>query len=120
MEIILACDALVVTEDASLGLPEVKIGLLPGAGGTQRLLRLISGANALTFMAKGDPMPGREPVKQGVADVVAGKADLIETAVGHARKLGKSGIKRRLSAARVPSDTRETFEAAGRNCPGPI
>ncbi|MDF2688968.1 MAG: 3-hydroxyacyl-CoA dehydrogenase, partial [Microvirga sp.] len=47
LEIALACDARIVTPSARLGLPEVKLGLIPGAGGTQRLPRLIDAAEAL-------------------------------------------------------------------------
>ncbi len=53
-ELALACDYRVATAKSKLGLPEIKLGLLPGAGGTQRLPRLIGANDALQIMLKGD------------------------------------------------------------------
>src|SRR5579864_4873089 len=53
LELSLACDYRVATPSAKLGLPEIRLGLLPGAGGTQRLPRLIGARAALEFMLKG-------------------------------------------------------------------
>ncbi|HWK66711.1 MAG TPA: 3-hydroxyacyl-CoA dehydrogenase NAD-binding domain-containing protein [Rhizobiaceae bacterium] len=111
-EIMLACDARIVTTAARLGLPEVKIGLLPGAGGTQRLPRLIDPARALAFMAKGDPVTGEQAVEQGMADFLVAGDELISAAATHATKLAETGTLRKVSAALVSSDTRDSFESA--------
>ena len=59
VELALACHYRVAAKDARLGLPEVKLGLLPGCGGTQRLPRLTGAKPALDFIASGEPARGR-------------------------------------------------------------
>ena len=59
LELALGCHYRVVHKDARLGLPEVKLGLLPGAGGTQRLPRLIGIEGALNVILGGEPLPAR-------------------------------------------------------------
>ncbi len=112
LEIALACDARIVTESASLALPEVKIGLLPGAGGTQRLPRLIEPAKALSFISDGNPVKGRQAVECGLADALASGEELIAAAIAKAEEIASSHVRRRLSDVRVESGTREAFEAA--------
>lgn len=112
MELILACDALIVTKAARLGLPEVKLGLLPGAGGTQRLPRLIDPPKALVFMAKGDPVAGEEALEQGIANELVAQDVLIDAAVTRARTLAESRTLRKLSSDSVSPDTRAAFEEA--------
>ena len=73
LEVCLACHYRVLAEDtgAVLGFPEVNIGLLPGAGGTQRLPRLIGAEKALKFILTGDPIPAPEAKALGIVDEVA-------------------------------------------------
>ncbi|RUZ73499.1 3-hydroxyacyl-CoA dehydrogenase [Mesorhizobium sp. M7A.F.Ca.US.006.01.1.1] len=111
-EIALACDARVVTEGASLALPEVKIGLLPGAGGTQRLPRLIEPAKALKFISDGNPVKGRQVLDDDIADELVSKENLIVAAVAKAREIVSSQVRRRLSDVRVQAGTRQAFEVA--------
>ena len=59
LELALGCHYRVATDTAKLGLPEVKIGLLPGAGGTQRLPRLIGVENAINMIVGGEPVPAK-------------------------------------------------------------
>lgn len=59
LELALGCHYRVAAQDAKLGLPEVKLGLLPGAGGTQRLPRLIGLENALNVIVGGEPLPAK-------------------------------------------------------------
>lgn len=100
-ELALACDIRLVKDGAyDLGLPEVNLGILPGAGGTQRLTRLIGQAKALELMLLGQTLRPREAVALGLAgflvdgDVmekamqIAGRlADLSPRAVGHIKDL---------------------------------
>ncbi len=96
-ELALACDYRVATHGAKLGLPEIKLGLLPGAGGTQRLPRLIGAQDALQMMLKGNMLPASEAKKNGLIDALAASADdLLETAGQFA-----SNGKRRISHMRV-------------------
>jgi 3-hydroxyacyl-CoA dehydrogenase len=69
-ELALACDYRVATATSRVGLPEIKLGLLPGAGGTQRLPRLIGANDALQMMLKGDLMKAPEAAKKGILDAV--------------------------------------------------
>ena len=90
-ELSLACDYRVATAKSRLGLPEIKLGLLPGAGGTQRLPRLVGAYDALQIMLKGDNVKAADALAKGILD------DVVENdAVGAAKKFaGKP--KRRIS-----------------------
>jgi 3-hydroxyacyl-CoA dehydrogenase len=70
LELALACRARVATADASLGLPEVTLGVVPGAGGTQRLPRLVGLELAARMIAQGRPISGREALTAGLVDYV--------------------------------------------------
>ncbi|WP_420995570.1 3-hydroxyacyl-CoA dehydrogenase NAD-binding domain-containing protein [Cupriavidus sp. 30B13] len=74
MELALGCHYRIATADASLGLPEVSLGLVPGGGGTQRLPRLIGVAAALELIQSGKPVRGERAVALGMADaLIAGE-----------------------------------------------
>ncbi|MBV8154447.1 MAG: enoyl-CoA hydratase/isomerase family protein [Candidatus Eremiobacteraeota bacterium] len=100
LELSLACDYRVATNASKVGLPEIKLGLLPGAGGTQRLPRLIGAQAALEFMLKGNSLKADKAKELGIVDeIVDGDC---EAAVAAAIKcvtlsLSKGGPKRRLS-----------------------
>lgn len=68
LEIALACDHRVATPDALMGLPEIKLGLLPGAGGTQRLPRIAGLEAATRMILSGDPVSGEFALSCGVVD----------------------------------------------------
>ena len=70
LELALGCHARVVWASAKLGLPEVKLGLLPGAGGTQRLPRVVGVEKALGMIVTGVPIGGAEAAKIGLADAL--------------------------------------------------
>ncbi|MCO6415756.1 3-hydroxyacyl-CoA dehydrogenase NAD-binding domain-containing protein [Siccirubricoccus sp. KC 17139] len=84
LELALACHARVAAPGAQLGLPEVKRGFVPGAGGTQRLPRLI-GLEALRLIVSGDPVGPEEALKLGFIDAVL-PGDLERAAVAWARQ----------------------------------
>src|SRR5258707_5179547 len=88
LEVALACHYRVAIASAKLGLPEVKLGLLPGAGGTQRLPRLIGVEAALGIIVSGDPIPAAQAGKAGVVDKIV-EGDLLEGAIGYARELAE-------------------------------
>src|SRR5271170_7624517 len=86
LEVALACHYRVAVATAKVGLPEVKLGILPGAGGTQRLPRLIGVEAALEIIVSGDPISATQAAKTGVVDkIIAG--DLLEGAVAYAQEL---------------------------------
>ncbi|MET8041741.1 enoyl-CoA hydratase-related protein [Micromonospora sp. NPDC005215] len=80
-ELALACDWRVVAEDAKLGQPEIRLGIIPGAGGTQRLARLIGPARAKDLIMSGRMVDAQEALRIGLADRVAPAADVYDTAV---------------------------------------
>jgi 3-hydroxyacyl-CoA dehydrogenase len=86
LEVALGCDYRVALDSAKVGLPEVKLGLLPGAGGTQRLPRLVGGKAALDMIVGGNPVKAKDAFKVGIVDEVV-SGDLLEGALAYARKL---------------------------------
>jgi len=115
LEIALACHYRVAVAAAKVGLPEVKLGILPGAGGTQRLPRLIGIEAALNLIVSGDPISAAQAAHAGVIDeIVPGDllkgapGDLLEGALAFAGKLIAKGSPPRkirdlpVDAARLP------------------
>ncbi|MEM9188658.1 MAG: fatty acid oxidation complex subunit alpha FadJ [Myxococcota bacterium] len=93
LEVALACHARVASnhKKTKLGLPEVQLGLLPGAGGTQRLPRLIGVQAALDLMLTGKQVPAKKARKLGLVDEVVPESILIDVAIEHAKRLAKEG-----------------------------
>ena len=86
LEIALGCHYRVAVADAKLGVPEVKLGLLPGAGGTQRLPRVAGVGRALEMCATGNPIGAREACDCGLVDRLI-EGELIPHAVGYAEEV---------------------------------
>ena len=80
LETALVCNYRMGTNKAIVGLPEVNLGLLPGAGGTQRLPRLIGPSQALKMMIAGTPMSAKKALQQGVIDAIS-ENSLMEDAI---------------------------------------
>lgn len=112
LELALACDARVVTQAARLGLPESNLGLIPGAGGTQRLPRLIGAAEALRMMGDAKPLAAKDALGLGLADQIVETDVLIDMAVALAESLVPFG---RIRVRDLPVDARASgaFEIAG-------
>ncbi|MFP6747503.1 MAG: 3-hydroxyacyl-CoA dehydrogenase NAD-binding domain-containing protein [Alphaproteobacteria bacterium] len=85
LETALCCHYRFAVPSAMVGLPEVKLGLLPGAGGTQRLPRLVGVPKALDLITSGDFVPAPQALELGIVDEVG--EDLLEGAVAFAEKL---------------------------------
>ncbi len=100
LELALACHARVASPGALVGLPEVKRGFVPGAGGTQRLPRLI-GLEALRIIVTGEPVAAEEAVRLGFVDAVL-QGELEHAAIGWAREAAVSG--RRFTLAKDRTD----------------
>ena len=75
-ELAMCCTLRIASEKAKLGLPEVKLGLVPGYGGTQRLLRLVGRGRALRMMLTGAAIGAEEALRIGLVDEVAPAAEL--------------------------------------------
>lgn len=88
-ELALACTVRLAADSAKLGLPEVKLGLLPGYGGTQRLARLVGRGRALHLMLAGDPISAPEALAMGLVTEVFPQDQLVESAQALALKLAR-------------------------------
>ncbi|WP_210358427.1 3-hydroxyacyl-CoA dehydrogenase NAD-binding domain-containing protein [Sphingomonas beigongshangi] len=86
-EVALGCHYRVAVPSAKLGTPEVKLGLLPGAGGTQRLPRLAGVPLALEMTAKGDPISAKKAEAAGLIDKIVGEDSLEADAIAFAREV---------------------------------
>jgi 3-hydroxyacyl-CoA dehydrogenase len=86
LEVTLACHYRVGVKDARFGLPEVKLGILPGAGGTQRLPRVVGVEKGLQMMVSGDPIRADEALKSGLIDEIV-EGDLTAAGVAFADKV---------------------------------
>jgi enoyl-CoA hydratase/carnithine racemase len=86
-ELVLACDLVVAAENARFGLPEPRLGLAPGGGGTQRLPRIVGQARAFEVLLAGRVLTGQEAYEWGIANRVVPKDDLLAAAEELARAM---------------------------------
>ena len=119
-ELTLCCHARVATSSAKFGLPEVKVGLLPGAGGTQRLPRMIGIQPALQYLTTGGNIKADQALGMKIVDAVVEDADLIEAAKAKVLELktavqpwDKKGFKVPGGAGAFDPRTVQTFAGAG-------
>jgi len=91
LELALACHYRCSTADAVLGFPEIRLGLLPGSGGTQRLPRLVGFREALTMMLGAEPVPAGRAAELGLVDRVVAGIDALDAAIALARELVAAG-----------------------------
>ena len=106
-EIALMCHYRVAVPSAKFGLPEIKLGLIPGAGGTQRLPRLTGVEKALDIILSGTPFSAQEALQWGVVDALVEEGQLREGALGFARKVIDTHL-----LPRKTHDLNEKIEAA--------
>jgi enoyl-CoA hydratase len=86
-ELAMACTLRIASENALFGQPEVKLGIIPGYAGTQRLPRLIGKGPALELILSGDPVTAQEAYRLGLVNHVVAASDLMATAENVARKI---------------------------------
>ncbi len=98
LELALACRLRVAAAQAELGFPEVRLGLIPGASGTQRILRHVDGATAVRLVATAKLVSARDAEALGLVDLVT-ETDPIDAAVALLRE--------RIAAGAIPGPTRE-------------
>ncbi|MFZ5654265.1 MAG: 3-hydroxyacyl-CoA dehydrogenase NAD-binding domain-containing protein [Pseudomonadota bacterium] len=114
LEVALGCHYRVAVPGARVGLPEVNLGLLPGAGGTQRLPRLVGVEKALELMVQGSHVPAAEALRLGILDELI-EGDLRAGALAFARRVlaENRGVKRasELPVAPVAADFFANYEA---------
>ena len=110
LELALACDVRVAAEDARLGLPETKLGLVPMGGGTQRLARLVGRGKALEMILTGEPVDAQEALRIGLVSAVAPRDKLAAEAEAIAGRIAERG----------PIAVRYTKEAVRRGLEMPL
>ncbi len=103
LEIALCCDIRIASEKAKMGLPEINLGLIPGAGGTQRLQRVVGLGWAKQMIMTGDPINAQEALAMGLVTKVVPPDQLIETVSGLAKKMSKFA-KYAVTAAKILLD----------------
>ncbi|MFQ5663987.1 MAG: enoyl-CoA hydratase-related protein [Terriglobia bacterium] len=103
-ELAMACTFRIAAENARLGQPEVKLGLIPGYGGTQRLARLVGKGRALQLVLSGEPIAAEEALRIGLVNQLVPAPDLLDTAESWAKKI----------AANAPLAIRFCLEAVHR------
>jgi len=116
-ETALSCHYRIALDSAKVGLPEVKLGLLPGAGGTQRVPRLAGVEASLELMLSGTPIPADRAAESGLVDKVV-SADLLAEALSYARHLVETRAPvRRTSELAVENVDSSVFDAVSAGLP---
>jgi 3-hydroxyacyl-CoA dehydrogenase len=118
LELALGCHFRVAAPGTRLGLPEIKLGIIPGAGGTQRLPRLVGMEKAMAMILSGEPIPAKEALDAGLVDEII-EGDLVTGAVAFVRRVVAEkrplvlvrNRDEKLAAARDPA----AFDAAAAN-----
>lgn len=110
LEIAMGCHYRIATATAAVGLPEVKLGLLPGATGTQRLPRLAGIKRALDMMLSGNPIAAKNALDAGIIDSIASGDDLLSAAIEFATEMTDNG-PRRVRDLPVPAADPDVFLA---------
>jgi len=83
------CDIMVASENAKLGLPEIKLALFPGAGGTQRLIRSVGKSKAMEMILSGEMIDANEALEYKLISAVHPHEKLLDEAFKLAKKIGK-------------------------------
>ncbi|MEH7332473.1 enoyl-CoA hydratase [Neobacillus drentensis] len=92
-ELALACDIRIADEHAKIGLPEIKLGLFPGGGGTQRLPRLVGEAKAKELMFTGDPISAQEAEKIGLVNRIVPSGEGLTSAKELAKRISRHSLQ---------------------------
>jgi len=88
-ELAMCCDMRIAADDAQLGQPEILLGIIPGAGGTQRLPRLVGPGRAKEIIFSGRFVSADESLRIGLVEQVVPSADVLETAMALAKRLAR-------------------------------
>jgi enoyl-CoA hydratase/carnithine racemase len=88
-ELAMCCDMRIAADDAQLGQPEILLGIIPGAGGTQRLPRLVGPGRAKEIVFSGRFVSAEESLRIGLVEQVVPSADVLETAMALAKRLAR-------------------------------
>jgi 3-hydroxyacyl-CoA dehydrogenase len=108
-ELAIVCHARILAPDGRVGMPEARLGLIPGAGGTQRLPRLVGAVTALEMIAAGKQIGADEALKLGAVDEIA--TDVRAAAMARARALADCGQRPRVRDRALPPVDQAAFDA---------
>src|SRR4030043_563454 len=109
LEIAMACHYRIAAQGIQVGQPEVQIGLIPGAGGTQRLPRLVGLPDALKIIAKTQPISSEEGLEKGCIDEAVPLESLLEKALGAAQRFISGELNHRDRMTRLRKDRLPNF-----------
>ena len=110
-ELAMSCDMRIASDRAKLGQPEIKLGLIPGGGGTQRLPRLVGMGNAMRLILTGDMVGADEAKDMGLVDQVVPAEELRETTLALAKKIASmSPLTVRVGKEALRASERLTIE----------
>lgn len=114
LELAMACHYRVATRNAQMGQPEVKLGIIPGAGGTQRLPRLVGVVKAVEMCAEGNPIIAQDALQFGLVDRLI-ECDLLSGAVAFAREVASRPVRKtreRTGKLNIPAENTAVFDSA--------
>jgi enoyl-CoA hydratase len=107
------CDFIIAADNASFGQPEIRLGIIPGAGGTQRLTRAIGKAKAMDMVLTGRMMSAEEAERSGLVARVTSEADLLQEALKAATAIAAMSLPAVLTAKDAINQAFETTLAQG-------
>ena len=106
-ELAMMCDFIIAGENAQFGQPEINLGIIPGAGGTQRLTRAVGKSKAMDLCLTGRRMGAEEAERSGLVSRVVPVDELVDTAIGIAQEIAE---KSRIAAAMTKETVDKAFE----------
>lgn len=106
-EIALACDIRIMSGDAKIGLPEIKLGVFPGTGGLYRLPKIVGVSKSLEMMYTGEPLTAQEAYRIGLVDYIVEREQVLAFALELAGKIVK---KPRLALGAIKKGVRRSLE----------
>jgi enoyl-CoA hydratase len=112
-ELALQCDLIIAAENAKFGQPEIKLGIIPGIGGTQRLTRAVGKAKAMDLILTGRMMDAQEAERAGVVARIVPAASLVEEALKAAETIASMSLPSVLAAKEAVDRAFETSLAEG-------
>ena len=113
LELALLADIRICSENAQFGLPEVRVGSIPGAGGTQRLIRAVGQSDAMWMLLTGDRIDANEALRIGLVSKVVPLSALQQTAINLARAMAANAPLAMTAAKRLAMTGRELPLAGG-------
>lgn len=113
LEVALGCDIRIAAEDATIGLPEVRIGILPGGGGSQRLPRVVGPGHARQMIFTGEPISGRRAAEWGLVEEAVPPDEVFARAAAIARTVASRSPNALAEVKAVLRETRDRPLADG-------